>query len=97
MNKTDRKKIWMSCIAALLGFAAALSADQFTKYLAEKYLKEDYRFRYERSHFALKLILKASEVDDSRPTVIRVSSEAPMFVSVLSGKLNTIYDLAEVL
>ena len=65
--------------------------------LAEKYLKEDYRFRYERSHFALKLILKASEVDDSRPTVIRVSSEAPMFVSVLSGKLNTIYDLAEVL
>ena len=39
MNKTDRKKIWMSCIIALLGFAAALSADQFTKYLAEKYLK----------------------------------------------------------
>ena len=45
----------------------------------------------------MKPILKASEIDDSRPTVIRVMSEAPKLVSVLSGKINTVYDLDEVL
>ena len=32
-----------------------------------------------------------------RPTVIRVMSEEPKLVSVLSGKINTVYDLDEVL
>ena len=41
----------------------------------------------------MKPILKSSEVDDSRPTTIRVSSKNPTFVSVLSGKINTVYDL----
>ena len=45
----------------------------------------------------MKPILKASEVDDSRPTVVRVFHENPTFVSVLSGKINTVYDLDEVL
>jgi hypothetical protein len=45
----------------------------------------------------MKPILKASEVDDSRPTVIRYHSRNPDFVSVLSGKINTVYDLEEVL
>ena len=62
-----------------------------------KYLREEYKFNYVRSHFALKLILKASEVDDSRPTVIQESSIDPTFITVLSGKINTIYDLEEVL
>ena len=39
----------------------------------------------------------SSEIDDSRPTVIRVFSKDPTFVSVLSGKINTVYDLDEVL
>lgn len=45
----------------------------------------------------MKPILKASEIDDSRPTVIRMLSKSPHFVSVLSGKINTVYDLDEVL
>ena len=45
----------------------------------------------------MKPILKASEIDDSRPTVVRRYSDAPAFVSVLSGKINTVYDLDEVL
>ena len=45
----------------------------------------------------MKPILMASEVDDSRPTVIREFSKNPTFVSVLSGKINTVYDLDEVL
>ena len=38
-----------------------------------------------------------SESDDPRPPVIRKSSEKPTFVGVLSGKINTVYDLDEVL
>ena len=65
--------------------------------LAKKYLKDEYRFTYQSSLFSMKPILKSSEVDDSRPTVIRKFSEGPTFVSVLSGKINTVYDLDEVL
>lgn len=49
------------------------------------------------SLFSMKPILKASEIDDSRPTVVRVMNTEPMLVSVLSGKINTVYDLDEVL
>lgn len=65
--------------------------------LAHKYLKEDYRFSYESSLFSMKPILKQAEIDDSRPTIIREECDSPKFVSVLSGKINTIYDLDEVL
>ena len=47
--------------------------------------------------YSMKPILKSSEVDDSRPTAIRVLSEEPVFISVLSGKINTVYDLDEYL
>ena len=65
--------------------------------LARKYLKEEYGFEYAGSLFSMKPILKASEIDDSRPTVVRRYYDAPAFVSVLSGKINTVYDLDEVL
>ena len=65
--------------------------------LARKYLRDEYEFSYKKSLFSMKPILKSSEIDDSRPTVIRVFSENPTFVSVLSGKINTVYDLDEVL
>ncbi len=65
--------------------------------LAKKYLKDEYGFNYEKSLFSIKPILKASEVDDSRPTIIRKYSDSPTFFGVLSGKINTVYDLDEVL
>lgn len=65
--------------------------------LARKYMKEELKFSYEKSLFSMKPILKASEIDDSRPTVVKEFSKAPTFVSVLSGKINTVYDLDEVL
>ena len=73
------------------------SAWEYMSALAGKYIREEYRFRYERSLFSMKPILKASEVDDSRPTVIRYTSRDPVFLSVLSGKINTVYDLDEFL
>ena len=65
--------------------------------LARKYLRDEYEFHYRESLFSMKPILMSSEIDDSRPTVIRKFSDKPAFVSVLSGKINTVYDLDEVL
>ena len=65
--------------------------------LAKKYILDDYKFKYKRSLFSMKPILINSEIDDSRPTVIKKYSEHPTFVGVLSGKINTVYDLDEVL
>lgn len=65
--------------------------------LAEKYLRDEFEFTYKDSLFSMKPILMSSEIDDSRPTVIRVYSRRPAFVGILSGKINTVYDLDEVL
>lgn len=65
--------------------------------LAKKYLKNDLEFEYITSYYSIKSILMASEIDDSRPTVIKTFTENPTFVSVLSGKINTVYDLEEIL
>ena len=77
--------------------AKPASAWPYMSQLARKYLKEEYGFAYHSSLFSMKPILKASEVDDSRPTVVRVMCDEPKLVSVLSGKINTVYDLDEVL
>lgn len=65
--------------------------------LARKYLRDEFGFSYRKSLFSMKPILMSSEIDDSRPTVIRTYSTSPTFVGVLSGKINTVYDLDEVL
>lgn len=61
--------------------------------LAGKYLNDELGISYRSSLFSMKPILKSSEVDDSRPTCIKVHSTNPTFISVLSGKINTVYDL----
>ncbi len=73
------------------------SAWPYMSGLAKKYLKDEYKFEYVKSLFSMKPILKTTEIDDSRPTVIKVFSQSPTFISVLSGKINTVYDLDEVL
>ena len=70
---------------------------EYMRQLARKYMKPEYEFYYEKSLFSMKPILKSSEVDDSRPTSIRVNSKSPTLISVLSGKINTVYDLDEYL
>lgn len=65
--------------------------------LAKTYLQPGIDLQYKSSLFAIKPILAVSEVDDSRPTVVKVFSQSPTFVSVLSGKINTVYDLDEFL
>lgn len=73
------------------------TAWNYMSQLARKYLKDDSSFSYSSSLYAIKPILAAAELDDSRPTVIRRLSESPSFISVLGGKINTLYDLDEAL
>ena len=73
------------------------SSYEYMNALARKYLNDEYKYEYVSSLYSVKPILISSEVDDSRPTVIKHFSKNPTFVSVLSGKINTIYDLDEVL
>lgn len=77
--------------------AKPVSAFPYMANLARKYMLDEYAFEYRKSLFSMKPILMSSEIDDSRPTVIRKYSEKPTFVGVLSGKINTVYDLDEVL
>lgn len=74
-----------------------VSAYPYMTNLAHKYLLDEYNFEYNSSLFSMKPILVSSELDDSRPTVIRKYTESPTFIGVLSGKINTVYDLDEVL
>ena len=72
------------------------TAFPYMSQLARKYLREELAFEYVESLYSLKAILKTSEIDDGRPTVIRKMSEKPDFYTVLSGKINTVFDLEEI-
>ena len=90
------------CSAFHLGNCNDCSAKPVTAFpymanMARKYMLDDYSFEYRSSLFSMKPILMSSEIDDSRPTVIRKYSDGPTFLGVLSGKINTVYDLDEVL
>ena len=65
--------------------------------IAKKYLNEDIEIKYVKSLYTIKPILVTSEIDDSRPTIIKQYSQSPDFYTVFSGKINTMYDLDEIL
>lgn len=63
--------------------------------LAKSYLHDGISFEYQSSIYETKPILLSSEKDDARPTLITIHSTFPFFMSVLAGKISTIYDLEE--
>lgn len=77
--------------------AKPASAWPYMSRLARKFMKPEFDFAYQSSLFSMKPILMASEVDDSRPTVIRGYGSEKRVYTVLSGKINTVYDLDEIL
>jgi len=54
---------------------------------------KDIKIYYRGSFYEIKPILITSEGDDSRPTIIKFHSYNPFFMSILPGKISTIYDL----
>ena len=92
----------VNCSPAILGNCNNCPARPQTAYpymsqLAQKYLREELKFEYAKSLFSMKAILKTSEIDDGRPTIIRQMYEKPDFYSVLSGKINTVFDVDDIL
>lgn len=77
--------------------AAPSSAISYMSNLAHKYMQDSLKFNCVKSLYSMKPILASSEIDDSRPTIIKKFTDSPTFISVLSGKINTVYDLDEVL
>lgn len=65
------------------------------KKIFNEYLDDKFDIEYESSLFGVKPILKSSEEDDSRPTIIKKYGKKPMFVSCLSGKVSTIYIMGD--
>ena len=64
--------------------------------LSQSFLRSDFKIKYKDSKFEVKAILKTSEDNDSRPTIIKHHTANPTFISVLSGKISTIYDLEKI-
>jgi hypothetical protein len=77
--------------------ARPTTAFKFMHQLAKKYLLPDSHIKYQSSLFAIKSILTMSEYGDSRPTLVLENSQTPKFISVLSGKINTIYEMDDTL
>jgi len=65
--------------------------------LAATFLDPHLTFEYQESLFTVKAVLRTSELDDGRPTLMVQHRTNPFFISVLSGKVSTIYDLEAVL
>ena len=73
------------------------SAAPFMAQLAKKYLNDSFAFDHVKSLFTVKTILHQTEVDDGRPTYSNIGSKSPTFVSVFSGKINTVFELDQLL
>jgi len=69
----------------------------YMRQLTRKYLRDSLTVSYEESLHTVKAILRTSEIDDGRPTLIRTYAPGPELISVLSGKLTTFYDIEDVL
>lgn len=65
--------------------------------ILRNYFREDLYVDYKKSLYTVKTVLKLSEVDDSRPTYISVHGNRPKFISVFSGKINTVFELSDLI
>jgi hypothetical protein len=54
------------------------------------------QFEHLFSYFTIKSKLKASHIDDGRPTEIALLSEKPRFYCLFAGKINSIYEVEKV-
>jgi glycine/D-amino acid oxidase-like deaminating enzyme len=91
-----------SCVSSALANCGTCVARPTTSYpymhaLADRFISHAPGMRRVESLNSMKAVLRSAEVDDARPTVLRVDSERPSFITLFSGKINTIYDLDEVL
>lgn len=63
----------------------------------QQYFSEAVSFEYLLSYFTIKSKLKASYIDDGRPTEIALLHKAPKFYCLFAGKVNSIYEVEKIL
>lgn len=64
--------------------------------LISHYFADGIRFDYFFSMFTVKSKLKASYIDDGRPTEISILHDRPRFYCIFAGKINSIYEIEKV-
>lgn len=62
-----------------------------------QYLADSVQLQYLFSYFTIKTKLKASYIDDGRPTEIALLREQPRFYCLFAGKVNSIYEIEKML
>lgn len=62
-----------------------------------QYLADSVPLQYLFSYFTIKTKLKASYIDDGRPTEISLLRERPQFYCLFAGKVNSIYEIERML
>lgn len=58
-----------------------------------QYFSPEVKFEHLHSFFTIKSKLKASHIDDGRPTEISMLSASPRFYCLFAGKINSIYEV----
>lgn len=78
---------------------AAKPKSNYRKMLAQiqQYFSPKVNFQYFTSYYTVKSKLKASFVDDGRPTEIAMLRENPRFYCIFAGKINSIYEIEKVI
>jgi glycine/D-amino acid oxidase-like deaminating enzyme len=62
---------------------------------AARFLPAMKNCRYRESMWEIKTVLPRSEVDDSRPILVRRNHGLPNFVGILGGKVDNVYDIID--
>lgn len=62
----------------------------------QQYFAYEVQFAHLFSYFTIKSKLKASHIDDGRPTEISLLRESPRFYCLFAGKINSIYEVEKI-
>lgn len=72
-----------------------VSAFEFMRRDASRYVEELSDLEYVESMYETKTVLATNEVDDGRPIFLAVPADAPNFFSILGGKMDNIFDILD--
>jgi len=62
----------------------------------QQYFADNVQFAQMFSYYTIKSKLKASHIDDGRPTEISLLRESPKFYCLFAGKINSIYEVEKI-
>ncbi|MDO8365907.1 MAG: FAD-dependent oxidoreductase [Saprospiraceae bacterium] len=62
----------------------------------QQYFDDNVQFAHLFSYYTIKSKLKASHIDDGRPTEISLLRESPKFYCLFAGKINSIYEVEKI-